>query len=337
MSNERKSRLNEARILVAQLLNELEGSSATIEHILMKGLRLARLTKDGNAQAWLGFEMRGYQDGFKLSDIGYCKKYAFISGRLKKQENGNISYTFASLPEVEAQATSLQLRFDQTQFVQPALNARNYTEKSATEALINSQSQKLYELQKSLVATKSRLASLKSAIHSFATDVQIAVELGDAAQDIFESARIDVDKFIRSFCPSAAEKLVAVNDRMIEGTKESFSAALTSCRRLLMDIADALYPASNEAWLDRSGKPRKVGIDQYKNRILAYLSDRVTGEGSFAIINAELELVASKLDAVYEKTCKGVHTDVSEQEARLAVIHTYLLIAEVAQYEYDAK
>jgi hypothetical protein len=40
--------------------------------------------------------------------------------------------------------------------------------------------------------------------------------------------------------------------------------------------------------------------------------------------------LAARLDAIYEKTCKGVHAEVTAQEARLAVINTYLFIGEVA-------
>jgi hypothetical protein len=42
--------------------------------------------------------------------------------------------------------------------------------------------------------------------------------------------------------------------------------------------------------------------------------------------------LAARLDAIYEKTCKGVHVDVTEAEARLAVIHTYLFLGEIAQH-----
>ncbi len=44
-----------------------------------------------------------------------------------------------------------------------------------------------------------------------------------------------------------------------DGTNESRSAALTSCRRVLMDIADSVFPAQDENWVDRSSKNRKVG------------------------------------------------------------------------------
>jgi hypothetical protein len=55
------------------------------------------------------------------------------------------------------------------------------------------------------------------------------------------------------------------------------------------------------------------------------MEERSTSEGSTTIVGSELDLLATRLDAIYEKTCKGVHVDVSLEEARLAVIHTFYL------------
>ena len=171
---------------------------------------------------------------------------------------------------------------------------------------------------------------MQAAIHNYATDTYLAVEFGDIAEEIFEGARNLVDTFIRSHCPKAAEKVIAINERMADGSEESRSAALTSCRRLLMDIADSVFPAKEEEWKDRKGKNRKVGIEQYKNRILAYLADLEKSEGTYILLESEIEHLASRLDSIYEKTCKGVHIDVSLNEAKLVVIHTYLFIGEIA-------
>jgi hypothetical protein len=90
-----------------------------------------------------------------------------------------------------------------------------------------------------------------------------------------------------------------------------------------------VFPAREEDWKDNSGKSRKVGAEQYKNRLLAFLAE--TGKtGSRELVASELEHLAGRLDAIYEKTCKGVHVNVSEQEAALTVIHTYLFIGEIA-------
>lgn len=93
-----------------------------------------------------------------------------------------------------------------------------------------------------------------------------------------------------------------------------------------MDIADSVFPAQKDEWKDRNGKSRKVGVDQYKNRLLAYLADLGESSGTYTLLETELNHLASRLDIIYEKTCKGVHVDVTQEEARLSVIHTYLFI-----------
>ena len=145
---------------------------------------------------------------------------------------------------------------------------KNFLEKSATEALMATQLKQQVQQKKNYASSRAIYSSMKSAIHNYATDTYLAVELGDVAEDIFEGARNLVDTFIRSHCPKTAEKIVAINERMSDGSVESLSAALTSCRRLLMDVANSVFPARDEEWKDRKGRVRKVGIEQYKNRIL---------------------------------------------------------------------
>ncbi len=178
---------------------------------------------------------------------------------------------------------------------------------------------------------------MKSAIHNYVTDTYLALELGDVAGNFFEAARLQVDNFVRSSCPRAAEKLLAINERMSDRSAESRTAALTSCRRLLMEVADSIFPPRETGWEDRKGKARGVGAKHYKNRLLAFLSESMPSMSSRRIAESELEHLAARLDAVYDKTCKGVHVDVSEQEARLAVIHTYLFVAEIAQAAVGAR
>ena len=164
----------------------------------------------------------------------------------------------------------------------------------------------------------------------------MAIELGDVAQDIFEDAREKVDVFIRVNCPKAAEQLIAINERMQENLPESRSAALTSCRRLLMTVADLIFPPQSEDWKDSKGKMRKVGNEEYKNRLLAFADNRTGSNSSYSILVSEIEHLSARLDAVYEKVSKGVHADVSLDEARLAVIQTYLFMAEIARLNEES-
>ncbi|HUH36569.1 MAG TPA: hypothetical protein VL027_01365 [Spongiibacteraceae bacterium] len=323
-------RIDEARKVSEALLDDLENSSSQIDAILMRAKRLARLMRDTDAQVWLDLETKGYPDAFAFSELGSCIKYAESGGRVDLKTS---KYYPQSLPTIEANAESDEALLNSLRTAKaPATKVKDFLEKNATEALMATQLKLQNQQKKNYASSKSLYSSMKSAIHNYATDTYLAVELGDAAEEIFEGARNLVDTFIRSHCPKAAEKLVAINERMGDGNSESLSAALTSCRRLLMDVADSVFPARDDEWKDRKGRSRKVGIDQYKNRLLAFLSDLSESEGSYSLLESELEHLAARLDIIYEKTCKGVHIDVSLEEAKLAVIHTYLFLGEVASH-----
>jgi hypothetical protein len=323
------TRIEEARRVALSLLDDLEGSVSRIDAVLMKAKRLARLMRDADAQLWLDLETRGYPTDFSFAQLGTCQQYAVSGGRLNLETS---KYYPQSLPELEANAESNQALVDSLRASPgPKANVKDFTEKSATEALMATQLRVQITQTKQYAQSKALLVSVKSGVHNYATDTYLAIELGDVAENIFETARHDIDRFVRSHCPKAAEKLISINERMGDGSSESRTAALTSCRRLLMSVADSVFPARHVEWKDSSGKARKVGTDQYKNRLLAFLAEASSVSNSDELVESELEHLADRLDAIYEKTCKGVHVDVSEQEARLAVIHTYLFIGEIAR------
>ena len=322
------SRIDEARSVVRTLLDALEEGETRADRLLMKAARLARLMRDTDAQQWLEFEASGYPNDFQFASVGTCSKYAAAAGRLNVKES---KFLTQSLPELEAIAEAQQANLSaQAKPADAALLAKDFIEMRATEALLASHGTMQLELRKAYANTRSIVAALRSAIHSYATDTYLAIELGDAAETIFEAARNRIDGFVRAHCPKAAEKLVAINERMADGSTESRTAALTSCRRLLLDIADAVFPASSGQRIDASGKARDVGPEQYKNRLLAFLEVSRGRDSSFDVVESQISDLAARLDAIHDKTCKGVHVDVSEDEARLAVIHTYLFVGEVA-------
>jgi hypothetical protein len=321
-----RSRIDEARSAVRELLNEIESQDFPVERYLMKAKRLARLLRDLDAQKWLDYELKGYPDKLSFSELGTCKRYAESGGRLTDGK-----YWQLSLPSLEARCKADEATLSSFNVNQPLAVAENFVVARATAELMSKQTNLLNRKKSDYQQNVSLLSSLKGSIHSYATECYLAIEFSDIAQDIFEQTREDVDAFIRANCPEAAEKVVAINERMREDEAESRAAALTSCRRLLMSVADAIFPATQDSYIDGKGKTRKVGQEQYKNRLVAFLEKRLQSESTVAILTSEIEHLAARLDAVYEKNCKGVHDTVTAEEARLAVIQTYLMIAEISR------
>jgi hypothetical protein len=149
--DQRNSRIREARHVASLLLDDLESSASPIDAVLMRAKRLAQLMRDTDAQRWLDLETRDYPSSFSFSERGTCEKYA-ISGR--RVVGAESSYYTVSLPALEANIPADEALLGTVEPLPPALIKAN---------------------------ERSVFASLKAAIHSYVSDVYLALELGDIA------------------------------------------------------------------------------------------------------------------------------------------------------------
>jgi hypothetical protein len=324
-----QSRFKLAREVTDELLSELETQEIAIERSIMKAKRLARLLRDRDAQAWLDYEIKGYPKHFNFETIGSCRKYAIAGGKLDDKEN---KYWAQSLPELEARMKAEQHALNSMGMPRDfSPGVEDYVASGATINLLNSIWGHIEAQKNSYKQSATLFCSMKSALHAYVIDSYLALQLGDTVESIFETARSNVDTFIRAYVPKAAEQIVSMNERLKENDAESRASALTSCRRLFLSLADAVFPVREVNYIDSKGKSRIVGREQYKNRLLAFLDEKAVGGYQLSILESEIDHFAARLDTVYELSCKGVHANVTIDEARLAVIHTYLFIAEIAR------
>jgi len=322
-----QSRLTEARRVATELLQKMETTDLPVERHLLQAKRLARLLRDGDAQTWLDLEIRGYPSGLNFSTLGDCLKYAKAAGRITEDDK----YYTSSLPRLEAACASDKHRVENAGVKPSTDTAKDFLVARATIEMFNTQLGILNSVKNSYLENIALLSALKASVHSYVTDTLISIEFGDVAESIFDELRHDVDSFIRTHSPKAAEGLLAIAERMAEGSAESHAEALMSCRRLLMTLADSIFPPSDTDWTDGAGKKRKVGAENYKNRLIAFIETNLSSQSTRSLIENELEHLCSRLDSIYEKTCKGVHAAVSAGEARLTIIQAYIFIGEVAR------
>jgi len=329
MSDPTKSRLIEARTVAIDLLEKMETSELPIERHLMQAKRLARLLRDTDARQWLDYEIAGYPSSLDSSTLGHCLQYAKSCGRITADDK----YYTSSLPELEASCEADRKRVEGAIPKPITETAADYLVAGATSQMYTNQLNALLKIKQSYLSRVALFSSLKTALHSYVSDTLISIEFGDYAESIFDDLRHEVDAFIRSNSPKAAEKLLAIAERMSEGNGEAYAEALTSCRRLLMSVADSVFPPSDNDWVDGSGRKHKVGTENYKNRLIAFIESRLESESTRMILENELEHLSSRLDAVYEKSCKGVHSDVTIEETRLTIIGAYIFIGEIARLQ----
>lgn len=168
---------------------------------------------------------------------------------------------------------------------------------------------------------------VSKAVHEWAVNVYMAHRFRHLAGNIFDRFKTHADAVLARLCPEAIAKLNSASEKASSDNTEDWSAATMSCRRVLKDFADAVYPSREE-----SVDGRKLGEAEYKNRLWAFAKE----QGSKAIekqflATEEIDGFCRTLDRVYELDSKGIHERVTKQEAHLAVLRTYILLEQLCQ------
>jgi hypothetical protein len=308
MEDNHNSNLRMAWELSEIILGDLEINQLPISQILMKAKRLARMLHDSDAQRWLDYEIMGYPAVFDPVELGSCRKY-YTSDRPVIRDDRTRKPHAIGLPHLESYI--------------------NTTKPESVQKIGAQEHQKIQILNKhhELVNDFERL---KTAVHNYVTEVNISLSVGDFAQDIFEDTRLAADIFIREHCPRAGEQLLAISEKMRYNDPESYAEALEAVRKILATVADVVVPVREPSYRDKKGIERIIGEDQYLNRIFSYLEQNSRHGPLLTMVEAQMAYVFSKADRPAEKP-RASHESVSKDDVELAVIHMYLVIAEIAK------
>src|SRR5436305_687373 len=113
-------------------------------------------------------------------------------------------------------------------------------------------------------------AGIRAFTWEFLSLCETELRLSTVAEQVFNEHRTRTDAFLGASAPVVLHGLNAALDRaQLEQEPESRSHALLSCRRVLVEVADVVFPAQDEPWLDGQGHRRQVGVPQYRNRLAA--------------------------------------------------------------------
>jgi hypothetical protein len=148
----------------------------------------------------------------------------------------------------------------------------------------------------------------------------------------FDTIRIETDKKLAALLPDTAKQFISVYDNLKSQNSEDWSNAVHSCRRILKAVTDKLYPViSGKECIDSiSGKQIRIGPDNYINRLMLYIENKIKSETSRDIFISNLNFWGNRIDAIFEASCKGTHGVLkSKSEAEKYVIHTYLLLSDI--------
>jgi hypothetical protein len=166
------------------------------------------------------------------------------------------------------------------------------------------------------------------------SNVHFELEFADAASDIFERTAEKVDLALLSAAPQAAQKTLSIRENLLSDNPEDWANSVHSCRRLLQEVADAIFPPQEPRM--RKGKEINLGADNYINRLMAFIEDQSESKRFQEIVGSTLSYVGERLDSVFRAAQNGSHSSIaSRDEAERYVIYTYMTVGDILALKPD--
>lgn len=176
---------------------------------------------------------------------------------------------------------------------------------------------------------KYKISKVKSDIYEYAMNIYYQLEFTKDTLDIFSDYETIVNNKLPKFLLNSKEKLDSISKNLKSQNKEDWSNSVHTCRKLLQNLADKLYPHSDDK-IKKDGKTINIGKGDYINRLMNYIDDNSNSDKFRQITGSSLKYIGERLDAIYESANKGTHETINTlEEAKRYVIYTYLIIGDI--------
>lgn len=320
----------EALELSAEIIADVELSRVPLASAALKAARLARLPNDFDSQQVFQHEASGYPstpDGVPPE----VWRLAALAGRVsttrdpKTKADTDKAY-MESIERLESTVESSKIALQAARDRNVSISSANPNQ-SVYAGIGNSQER--LNLGKAISIATDKLASRRAFIYGYATRRHYELRFSGVAQDVFSAVRDSVDRDIGDLVPSAVQKFAAVHDNLRSDNPEDWSNAVHSCRRILQDLADAVYPPNSAKRVTAGGKEINIGPDAYINRLVCFAEDNSDSERFSELVGSHLKFLGDRLDAIFQAAQKGSHAVVGRAEANRYVVYTYMVAGDI--------
>lgn len=334
--------------LVQQALDALS-TSTKIEPILERCIRIAELRRDYRNLWWLRMEATPWsKDRYLELDSAMrphfsAEEYAALRQRFntdqlalhrvtmwneKRQDVDDDKVSALTVGELEMRVEEMQGSI--AHGAPPAgLHSLDlyYANETFQKMRIHNE-MTISELRKILVKVRERL-------HRFLVETETAIVFGQTAANAFDRTRRFVDGELSAIAPEILAEFRAAYERAEAGSPAAYSQALLSCRRVLFAVADLLYPPTGEAVKGHDGVERQMTKVAYRSRLWQYIGEHESSKKTRKFVLDSIETLGQRLDDLDGLANRGVHDQVTAQDADRTIVQTYLLVGDLLQMRGD--
>lgn len=331
--------------LTSRLLERVYDKNVLLSLLINESKRIAKLRGDFKNLWWLEWETCNINEKSKLHELPKSIESKFNQTEFKKlsvefwekwvserqipiyDKNQNIKRQDnifpSSVEEIESRlSTTISKRnsLSDTSNMHPL--DKYYVEKE------NTQIRMLYlNYEEGYLNILSRI---KNRLHNFLSKTEFEVISGKVLSSFFDKNKTYVETELCRLSEKFELHFIELNKRLQDDNTDSFSQALLLVRIILKDFADCIYPSSTEKIVCNDGKERLLLDDKYISRIWQYVYKNLKDKSSSVdLLKTQLTDLGNRIDKVYEKSCKGVHSVVNSFDTYQCIIQLYVSLGDI--------
>jgi hypothetical protein len=161
---------------------------------------------------------------------------------------------------------------------------------------------------------------------NYAISIEKQLQAQAKSRSFLEQIQRDVNNHFHSRCEDVYTKLQKAAQMVDSGDTEDHSLLLTQVRRAIKAAADHFYPAQAALVTCADGQQRNLDDDHYLNRLDQYLRTELNNSSSRKLLQTELDHLALFARRLNDVASKGVHGEVSSDEAKQGLLGLYMFL-----------
>jgi hypothetical protein len=287
-----------------------------LSKLLQKAALLARLTDDSENLKWIDKEITGVFDKERDAQI------ILQNGRLWGTDIYRLDHVEVLETMIESQNIRLAAASDPDISYTPASPYQHYTP--------HSNQVERYGIAESIRINQSILSRINGLLYTYVQNTYYTLNYSEVVTEIFSSTKKRVELELKKIAPESLTELMTAYNLVNSNNHANWSNVASSCRRVLMQIADKIYPPSEKTVEDKKGKKIKLDADHWRLRIKEHLKGQ---KYENAISRDTLEYLSELIDSVGRLCAEGDKkiSRIDKSVAEKILFYTYLILADILE------
>ncbi len=303
-----------ACILSKEILDEFANENKTLSSLLQKSSLLARLIDDAENQLWIDKEISANFDTSNSDDL----KIIISNGRL--WTGGN--YRLEDIETLETMIDTYKIRLSSAK--DPNIS---YTPTGGLDWYRpHNNSLERNKIEESIRINQSILSKIKGRLYSFVRDTYYVLNFSEITTEIFSSIKKYTEAKLKNFAPEALLELTSAYNAVNSKKKPDWSNVASGCRRILIKMADIVYPPTEKTIQTKNNTTVKLDGEHYRLRINEFLKGKSKED---TLSRDTTKYLFEMLDSLDRLNAKGDKNFITKDTAEKILIYTYLVLFEI--------